>query len=253
MNSIRRQNPAADVDNAKPYHADYATNSSVFQITPNLQINTEATYSYSRENYSVATAAVISDQYTSYSLRGGFRWQTDYGLIVNDNYFNRTFDNLFALVQSDIMPFTTDLAVSKLEDQFRIGADNTFRVGFEYRNKTFENNGFNNVIPEQAALEENNYAASAAWLWQVNDKLSWTNAGRFDHLDMAETGMLPAGSYFNYADYGHVINTFSGNSGFNYKATDNDTFRLSLPGRGVQEPSMFESGVGETRFCWHAD
>ena len=37
-----------------------------------------------------------------------------------------------------------------------------------------------------------------------------------------------------------------GNSGFNYKATDNDTFRRLSYGRGVQEPSMFESGVGET-------
>ena len=93
------------------------------------------------------------DQDTSLPLRGGFRWQTDYGLIVNDNYFNRTFDNLFDGAVGQV-PFTTDLAVSKLEDQFKIGADNTFRVGFEYRNKTFENNGFNNVIPEQPALEE---------------------------------------------------------------------------------------------------
>ena len=188
-----------------------------------------------------------ADHDSTYSLHGGFRWQTDYGLIVNDNYFNRSFDTLlFGPLDGGNSPLTTDLAVSKLEDQFKIGADNTFRVGVEYRNKTFSANGSPEaeVLPERTALEENNYAASAAWLWQVNDKLSWTNAGRFDHLDMTETGTLPAGSYFNYADYGHVINTFSGNSGFNYKATDNDTFRLSY-GRGVQEPSMIESGVGQ--------
>ena len=127
------------------------------------------------------------------------------------------------------IPLTTDLAVSKLEDQFRIGADNTFRMGLEYRNKTFENSGVD-LVPEQPALEENNYAEAPPG-WQVNDKLSWTNAGRFDHLDMAETGMLPAGGYFNNADYGHVINTFSGNSGFNYKATDNNERSGSLRAR----------------------
>ena len=41
---------ASDTDNVQPYHR-YATNSSVFQATPNLQINTELTYSDSRENY----------------------------------------------------------------------------------------------------------------------------------------------------------------------------------------------------------
>ncbi|HEU5048160.1 MAG TPA: TonB-dependent receptor [Rickettsiales bacterium] len=223
----------------------YISNRSAFRVSPDLQFNTELTYSFSRENYASATYVEGADRYTAYSLRGGFQWQTPYGLIVNDNYFNRSYDDfLLTPLSGGELPFTTNLAVSKIEDQFSIGAHHTFRIGFEYRNKTYENDSFNNVFAQQPALQENNYAPSATWLWQITDKLSWTNAARFDHMDMTETGTLPPGSYYNYADYGHDINTLSANSGLVYQMTDMDTFRLSY-GRGVQQPSMIESGIGE--------
>lgn len=236
------KNPVIDETSIEPYKR-YATDSSVFQVTPNLQVSSEFTYSYSRQNQGVPASSVGSDKETSYSLRGGFQWQTDYGLIINDNYFNHAYNYLAAPTISGLLPFTVDLTVSKLEDQFKIGADNTFRLNVEYRNKAYKNSSPNNIIPESPALQEDNYAASAAWLWQVNDKLSWTNAARFDHLDMTETGTLPPQSYYSYADYGHDINTLSANSGLNYKATDQDTFVLSY-GRGVDMPSMIESALG---------
>ena len=235
-------NTISDEAPAKPFHR-YMTNSTVFQVTPYLQVNAEGTYSYSRENYAVSFNEA-GDKSTTYSVRGGFRWQTGYGLIINDNYFNRSYDDLFFTpLSGGELPLTTNLLVSKIEDQFKINAGNILRIGFEYRNKTYENNSFGDFNPQNPALEENNYAPSATWLWQINDKVTWTNAARFDHMDMTETGTLPVGSFFNYSDYNHDINTVSVNSGLTYEATDKDTFRL-LYGRGVQQPSLIESGLG---------
>lgn len=237
-------NPAVDVANTQPYHR-YATNSSVFQVTPKLQGNTEFTYAYSKENFAQPDSFAEDSQHTStYSLRGGFQWQTDYGLIINDNYYNHSYADVFTSQNlTGRQGHTTGLALSSIEDQFKFGSDNSFRIGLEYRNKTYHDSPAIDFFPQTPALEENNYAANAAWLWQINDKLSWTNAARFDHMEMRETGTLPTGSYYSYADYSHNINTWSGNSGFNYNATDKDTFRLTY-GRGVQQPSMLESAFG---------
>lgn len=223
----------------------YVTNSSVFNITPNLEINTEATYSFSRENYASAIFSEVSEKAETYSVRGGFQWKTDLGLIVNDNYFNRTYDPMrFGLTVGTGYNFITDLAVSKLEDQFTLDSKNTFRIGLEFRNKEIRPESLGaQYMYQRAELQENNYALSGTWLWQILDNLSLTNAGRFDHLDMRETGQLPTGTFYTASDYTHVINTFSVNSGLSYQATPKDTFNLSY-GRGVQMPSMLETAIG---------
>lgn len=223
----------------------YVTNSSIFNVTPDLEINTEATYAFSRQNGAIAIFTEASDKVETYSARIGAQWKTKYGLLINDNYYNRTYDPLrFGPAVGTGYNFVTNLAVSKLEDQFTIGSKHTFRLGIEFRNKENRTEGQDTLyLNERPELRERDYAASGTWLWQIADNLSWTNAARFDHMDMSETGMLPAGTYFTESDYSHVINTFSANSGLSYQATPKDTFNLSY-GRGVQMPSMLESGIG---------
>lgn len=220
----------------------YVVNSSVFQLNPNLQANTEATYANSTANtidgISYLTAA---QETTTYSARAGLNWQSPYGLISNDNYFNHSFANFFEIPDGGA-PYglKTNMFVSQLQDLFKIGANNTFRAALEYRHKNFRNTAAA-IVPQAPNLVEDNYAASGMWLWRINEKLSWTNAVRFDWQNMQQAGTLAPGVLSTVADYNHANDVWSGNTDGVYRATDLDTFRLGF-GRGVQLPSMIQSG-----------
>jgi len=227
-----------------PQH-QYFVNSSVFQLTPNLHANTEATYSNSTSNSIDGITYVAGAQKTTtWSARAGFDWQSPYGLITSNNYYNHSFVNFFEFNNGGV-PYgiTVGLLVSQLQDQFKIGTDHTFRVELEYRHKNFTNTGAE-VVPQTPELSENNYAVSGTWLWQVNDKLSWTNAMRVDHEQMDQIGTLAPGVFSTSADYSHVNNTWSANSDIVYKATDSDSFRAGY-GRGIQLPSLIQSGFDQ--------
>lgn len=225
-----------------PNH-NYFNSSSVFKLSDKVQINTEATYSHSVGTVVDPTdfGITASQPATAYSLRAGADWVTPYGLITSKNYYNHSDAYLFEATDGGL-PYglKTDLYVSQLQDQFKIGSNNTFRAGIEYRYKEFMNTGVN-IVPQTSDLAQNNYAVSGMWLYQVTDDLSWTNAARLDHEDMGERGVLLPNAYSSYADYGHVINTWSANSDIVYKASQLDTFRLGY-GRGVQLPSLMQNG-----------
>ncbi len=221
----------------------YAVESSVFQITPSLQANTELTYSESWANPGQVAFETDSEDATTYSIRGGLSWQSPIGLISNNNYINHTFSHAFGNgFKSDS---TTQLIVSQVADQFKIGTDNFFRIALEYRNKTYWGTDTVQVFPQSPYFEQNVYSVSGSWLKQFNDKLSWTNAIRIDHQDSEQTGTLFADAFETNADYSHVINAFSANSGLVYKATDVDTLRATY-GRGVQIPGLIQEGLTDT-------
>ncbi|MDE2029191.1 MAG: TonB-dependent receptor [Alphaproteobacteria bacterium] len=217
-----------------PYHR-YAAQSSVFKVNNDLQINTEANYTDKSGNEADFVYGLVPIQMTSYSAGAGFNWQTPYGLIRNNNYINHYYlDMTYA-------PNITDantLIVSQLEDQFRVGADNTFRAMLEYRHKDFKSNNMPYQYPQFA---EDSYAIGGTWLWQITDKLSMTNALRLERNDTAMNGTLVADSYFPKNAYGQTYNTVSANAGLVYKMTNLDTLRATY-GRGVQDPSEIENG-----------
>lgn len=220
----------------------YVTESSVFQIAPGLHATTEATYSESHENTQQPDLNGRSAESAySYSARAGFMWESPYGLITNDNYLNHA--SVSGTVLGVAYPQATDLYVSQLQDQFKIGTSHTLRMTLEYRHKYFNaaDDPEPQGLPQSPRLDENVYAASSTWLWQINNRLSWTNALRLEHQDEQETGHLFANAFYSYADYSHIINDLSANSGLVYKASDSDTIRATY-GRGVQLPSFIEAG-----------
>ncbi len=232
-----RNNPSDPII-YNPMHR-YILESSVFQVSPNLQATTEATYSESRENtqqpdFNGRSAEDIS----SYSARAGFVWQSGYGLITSDNYLNHSY--VTSTVKGIAYPQATDLVVSRLQDQFKVGTDNTLRAALEYRHKYFNDANIPQSFPQSPRFDENVYAADGSWLWQLNNRLSWTNALRFEHQDAEQTGQLFPDAFYSNADYDHVINNLSINSGITYKATDMDTVRATY-GRGVQLPAFIQS------------
>jgi iron complex outermembrane receptor protein len=234
--------PAGDPTPLPPRHR-YIADSSVFQVTQDLQLDTEVTYAES-----TALIGDPTDSYTmgnqvttTYSFRGGAHWQTPYGLISVDNYFNHSFMDLYEPANDGGLPYisTTTLLFNQIQDQFKIGADNTFRIAFEQRYKTYRNVDAQ-IIPLNPEFSDENSAISGMWLWQINDKLSWTNSLRGDRSQENALGDLAPG-LLTKADYSHVTGSWSANSDFVYRATDLDSIRFGY-GRGIEQPSFLNSG-----------
>ncbi len=226
----------------------YISENSLFQVDPKLQAFTEFTYAQTIDNPAFPLYSREGEDATSYSVRGGLSWQTPYGLIKSNNYLNHDytkFSSPNASTGVNRFDFTTDLIVSQLEDQFKIGTDHTFRAALEYRHRTFSDAGLSQAFPQAPVFDQDIYAVSGTWLWQIDDRLSWTNALRVDHEDSEQTGTLFTGTHYTNSDYSHALNTWSANSGLVYKATDMDTFRATY-GRGVQLPSLIQTGYNQT-------
>lgn len=225
----------------------YFVNSSVFNVTDQLQANTELTVSNSVSNTLDGIGyTTASQKIQTYSARAGFDWNSPYGQITNTNYFNHSGIQFYgANLGTAPVNVTMGMYVSQLQDQFNIGNNHTFRVGAEFRTKETYNDFDLSLVPQDPVLDENIYSLNGTWLWQVNDKLSWTNAVRLDRQQMEENGTLYPGNNFSTADYSHINNTWSANSDINYQATDLDKFRLGY-GRGILLPSMVQNGVNLT-------
>jgi outer membrane receptor for ferrienterochelin and colicins len=239
--------PATEARITKDPYKGYLTTDSLFQLAPNLQTNFAATYSRNRADTGNIQTVVSTNETTTFSFRGGVQWDTDYGAIKMDNYWNHLHLQPNPPGGGPCACFTNNLIVSHLEDQFRPSPDHTFRVALEYRHKDVEI-GTSPLIafPQSPALDYNVYTTSGTWLWQLNDKLSWTNAARFDYETIQQTGMPHPFSLITASDDSHALNAFSANSGFAYRMTDLDTFRL-IYGRGVLLPGVLENGFSNTQ------
>lgn len=244
FNTARAQ---GDVTPDKPFHR-YIVNNSIFQLTPTFQLTTEANYSESHALTADPTDfGTIGNQHTTtYSVGTGFNWQSNWGLITNNTYFNHSFVDLFETTsggngENGGTPYglTTDLLVSQLQDQFKVGADHTIRLGTEFRYKAFKNDGVQ-YLSQTPSVDEIGLAASGTWLWQINNHWSWTNAARVDHTELQETGTLLDQGYNSVADYSHSVNALSANSDFVYKPDDVNSYRFGY-GRGVQLPSLMNN------------
>ena len=223
-----------------PY-ARYVSANSVFQINPTLQGTLEATYdkqAYNQASYNYSIGAITHEDS---SFRGSLSWQSPLGTISNNTYLNNDrFDG-------GALTGITSLFVSQFQDQFKAGPDNTFRIMFEYRNETFDTAFDSATFLQSPSFNKKEYALGGTWLWNITDKLSFTNALRGDHNVASMGGTLFPESIYTASDYSQEYNTVSANSGLVYKATDLDSFRATY-GRGVQNPSLIQSGYNFASF-----
>ena len=229
----------------RPHH-QYATNSSVFNLSSDVKLNTEFTYAQSVGNSGDPTGGFImgSQVATTMSGRVGGSWDSSVGLLTMDNYYNRSLISMSEMTDGGTpYTFSTNLMVSQIADQFKVGAANTVHMEIEYRYKTFLFGGAQN-FSFRPVLAETNMAVSTAVVHNFNEKLTGTIAGRFDHLAMQEIGSLLPGTYYGYADYSHDLNASSINADLTWKAGDLDTLKGGY-GRGIQMPSFMQSQYGQ--------
>ena len=125
--------------------------------------------------------------------------------------------------------------VVQANDLVKLNADHTVRFELDYRN---------NAATSDAVLAGNVgyqvYSASTMWDWQISPSVSLTNAVRFDHFALNQSGTLvPVAGYPSSAYNDRTINQPSFNTGLVWKVTDRDTLRF-LAARGLQLPSIYD-------------
>lgn len=128
---------------------------------------------------------------------------------------------------------TNDTLVAKLTDLLKADANNTVRVGLEYRH-----NGIQYSAANGGTDAYDNYAINGMWDWQIAPAFDLTNAVRVDHLALQDTGVFVPTPGRTRAIYDSTTLTEpSFNSGLVITVTDQDTVRL-LAARGLQIPSL---------------
>ena len=204
-----------------------------WQVRPNVQINAEGAVVQNKTAIEQFEGSDSAARYRINTVRLGATIDTKIGLLGLDFYRNQS---RTGLVSPDVT--TIDLLdtvyVVKVSDLVKLDADNTVRIGLEYRNNAATGQSFGGTIGYQV------YSASAMWDWQILPSVVVTNAVRIDHLSLNFNGTTPPGTPLTAAQYNATSMTQpSFNSGVVWKATDADTIRLTAA-RGLQVPSLID-------------
>lgn len=153
---------------------------------------------------------------------------------VNTNIQTTKFGGTLAEPSSDNLLHVVQL--SNLVSPF---ANHTFRFGLEYRNNELSGG---TIGPGDSSFTMNVASANMMWLWQINDRLTWTNSVRTDwwttHL---RGGNLLTNDILNITPDNYKRNEieYSFNSGLLYKASPVSSYRFSVA-RGLHVPSLVE-------------
>lgn len=203
------------------------------------EVTLEVTHSDASESSQSIIYVPTPYTFRTSSIKGGFAADTAWGLFNVQAYMNKDQSSLTLPFGGEFHePSFNQVGVVQANDLFKVGTNNSFRIGVEYRsNRQWDDTSFNGSSDYQ------DYAISGMWNWQITPKLALTNAGRLDRLVVHRTAPIAPGDPYTQADYAHAqITAPSFNSGLVYQPTDNDTFRV-LVGRGVQAPSQVELGL----------
>jgi len=183
----------------------------------------------------VGSPVYAASRYRTDAVRAGLTAETGAGVLGLTVYRNHLgYDYGGGLGRSGINNAVT---VAQASDLVKLGAKHAVRLGFEFRDNDQGLPAYRSRVGYQL------YAASLMWDWQVTERLSVTNAVRVDHLSLNYSGtlLLPGPGRTQAAYDQRRITDVSFNSGLVWRATADDTLRLTFA-RGLQAPSLTALG-----------
>jgi outer membrane receptor for ferrienterochelin and colicins len=212
-----------------------------WQITPWLEAFVEGSYGTMQLSQPSPAGNLFTEQSHQWSARAGVSAETGLGLFSLDAYRNTVDLAGFSFTQVPGLEFREHeeqtVTVAEASDLVKIGANHTFRLALEYRVNSDASALF------RGALADNIYAAALMWDWQITPSLTATNAVRVDHASLSYSGTPSPQSGLTPAVFNAVrITEPSLNSGLVWRATEQDTLRLTLA-RGVQLPTLVAQGI----------
>jgi outer membrane receptor for ferrienterochelin and colicins len=171
------------------------------------------------------------------SVRAMLSADTHLGLWEASAYANQIEQRPLPAIVGTPLDFENRLAVLKIQDVFKIGADHSLRAAIEYRSDAVDTSSITG-----ATISHDVLSASGMWDWNITRLFSLTSAARIDRLTLERTGFVPAGYPFTNSDWNQVSSEFSYNLGAVWQLDSLDTIR-AMVGRGVLIPNLVELGA----------
>ena len=213
---------------------------ALVRISADQEFELEATHSALSHMEAIAVWAPAAAVYDLSSVKARYSANTGIGQIQATVYtnFNHEVGNLGGIVFGlSRVTFNNERTDVQLQDEFKLGADHTFRVSAEYLHTAV------NTSPiEGATVGYDVGSASAMWQWQIVPELSLTTAARVDNLWLHRSGSFSPAIPFSNSLWQRQITEPSFNVGLVYQPRDIDVLRLTAA-RGVQLPSLFALGA----------
>lgn len=207
----------------------------VVQLGADTQFGLELSHSQTTNNVIDPSYAFSHITHLTSSVKGQLNSDTAFGMVQAVAYTNWISQKFLS---NRGMPFDFDNAstVIQIQDVLRIGADHVVRAAFEFRH-----NEVNTTPIPGGRIFYDTPSFSGMWNWTISPSLSWTNAVRFDSLQLGRSGSAPAGYPFPNSAWNRNLSEWGFNSGLVWKASQNDTIRL-LASRGIALPSLAHLG-----------
>lgn len=176
-----------------------------------------------------------ASRYRTNAVRAKLTAETGFGVLGLNVYRNHSDYGYDSVVGPTRL--TDTVTVAQGSHLVKLGTDHTVRIGLEFRDNSQRQPFYGSQIGYQL------YAGSLMWDWQVTPRVSLTNAVRVDRLVLNYSGpLLAPGPDRTRSGYnGRQITDVSFNSGLVWRATDEDTLRLTVA-RGLQAPSLTALG-----------
>ena len=206
-----------------------------FRIAPGVEAALSGSLVDLRSFEPVASPYHAASRYRTDAVRGALTAETGLGVLglnVYRNHLDYAYDGGVSRSRLD-----NAVTVVQASDLVKPGADHAVRLGLEFRDNV-------QAIPAYGSrVGYRLYAAGLMWDWQVTPRLSQTVAVRVDRLALRHSGplLMPGPGRTGDAYDRRRITDVSFNAGLVWRATDEDTLRLTLV-RGLQAPSLFALG-----------
>jgi iron complex outermembrane receptor protein len=177
-------------------------------------------------------ARVVTD-----SVKGSYGVNSPIGHLDGTVYFTEV-DMPWVNAQPIGATHNSDSAlVGQLSDLFKIGADDSFRLGIEARR-----NAMTSAVLQDGTVSGDLLASSAMWDHQWSSRLSTVNALRYDYFQLGRSGPGALHDIFTNDAFDRSVEGLSVNSAVIDKVTDDDSVRLSFA-RGLKLPSLANFGI----------
>jgi len=234
--------PLSPTDRASrqpPYDGNINADSR-WQITPFVEAFGDVSAGENRLSDQEPPGVFGTERLSTYAVRFGVAADTalgSLGLSVTANSARVEIGEVNAALPVTVGEAQSSTVI-QASDLVKLGLHHTLRFGLEFR-KDADDSGFltGGTISDQIA------AVSLMWDWEITPSVTLTDAVRVDTLQLHHAGILLPGTGLTNAQYDDTTLTEpSFNSGLVWKASDDDTFRVTLA-RGVQLPTLLQYGL----------
>jgi len=210
-----------------------------YQVTSKIRADAEVTYTSSNQPEMLPFYTYYGVDLETFSASGSLEADTEFGLLSGRLYQNRANYQFTVTGDEDTADqITNTVTVFQLQNLVKVGTNNVFRAGFEFRNNEMPSA----ATEGQGDLSYDVWSVSGMWDRKITDTISATVALRYDSLSLErDASPDPALFAFDQDDYDQSIEELSYNATLSWRPDRNTSVRLSAA-RGVQTPSLVEFG-----------